>query len=438
LTRLAGHSLFREGAPYQGLAGAQEQVGRVSVAGPGRARCSCSVKSGRLATAAARRAWHREHKDAVRNLAARQDALGSPVRTVSIVVEENAPVAGYVVHFSGFGEDVEHIVSPRKYRGERIVDLTLQAIEVLLGLEAIQGLPFALKVLGGATRQRLAAALHLLPATWTVSSRPPSGEATARGRELLMHQAQDLPAEPDFFRRSFDSRGKRIVRVSADASSRMLDYKVDGVPMAESSTGWVIWDLKKRAAQIGHRRLPNAPARVDLAELHAIEHALRAVTDHPAARDTNIGRIVVTSDSASAIRLLYPGRGNEEPIVCSIRALTAAIPVPVEFEWIKGHDSNSGNVIANALARNALKNRASDEDKAKSLAAIEKNLQNAIEDAAIARRDLQINEMDQARARRVAEATEAASVPPAPITKAIEAAASLYLAARRSIPDPAA
>lgn len=55
--RLAGHTLHSEGRLF-------DLHGYPQCCGP--AVCSCGATSGNLHTAAARKRWHREHKDAVR------------------------------------------------------------------------------------------------------------------------------------------------------------------------------------------------------------------------------------------------------------------------------------------------------------------------------------------------------------------------------------
>jgi hypothetical protein len=63
MSRVAGHSLEREGAAY-----VVDDRGRVvrqamnTVGGYGRALCSCGQMSDMLGSGAARKAWHREHK----------------------------------------------------------------------------------------------------------------------------------------------------------------------------------------------------------------------------------------------------------------------------------------------------------------------------------------------------------------------------------------
>lgn len=55
-TRLAGHELRNEGRVYDGIHLVRE----------GASRCSCGEWSPLLPSSAARKRWHREHKDAIR------------------------------------------------------------------------------------------------------------------------------------------------------------------------------------------------------------------------------------------------------------------------------------------------------------------------------------------------------------------------------------
>lgn len=57
--RLAGHTLPNEGR----VRDAAGWLGN----GPGRARCSCGERSPNLSSTAARKLWHRDHKDDIRN-----------------------------------------------------------------------------------------------------------------------------------------------------------------------------------------------------------------------------------------------------------------------------------------------------------------------------------------------------------------------------------
>jgi len=65
IDRLVGHALFNEGAPF-------DNNGRRIWPGndpypQGRGQCECGEKSAVEVSAAARKRWHREHKQAVRN-----------------------------------------------------------------------------------------------------------------------------------------------------------------------------------------------------------------------------------------------------------------------------------------------------------------------------------------------------------------------------------
>lgn len=61
--RLAGHNLADEGAAFEMVQGRAVRVRPNSVAGTGFAICGCGVHSPILDSGAARRAWHRAHKD---------------------------------------------------------------------------------------------------------------------------------------------------------------------------------------------------------------------------------------------------------------------------------------------------------------------------------------------------------------------------------------
>ena len=71
--RVPGHALDSEGAPFSSPGcrnGSCVGIPRVmklnqywgSVGGDGHGKCSCGAESDHLASGAARRAWHREHK----------------------------------------------------------------------------------------------------------------------------------------------------------------------------------------------------------------------------------------------------------------------------------------------------------------------------------------------------------------------------------------
>lgn len=67
-TRLPGHSLLWKGGPHHGDGGRIVYGYYGGVGGTGRAKCSCGAMSPVLASAYKRRAWHREHKHALRPL----------------------------------------------------------------------------------------------------------------------------------------------------------------------------------------------------------------------------------------------------------------------------------------------------------------------------------------------------------------------------------
>jgi len=67
MNRLRGHGLQREGAPHDVLGNLVVKGGYVARGGDGRALCSCGSVSGVLPSSYARRAWHRQHKEEVRN-----------------------------------------------------------------------------------------------------------------------------------------------------------------------------------------------------------------------------------------------------------------------------------------------------------------------------------------------------------------------------------
>lgn len=64
-TRLAGHELRDEGAPYDGR-GRKIWQNRWTTSGRGRAKCSCGALSPELPSGTQRKAWHRAHKAEVR------------------------------------------------------------------------------------------------------------------------------------------------------------------------------------------------------------------------------------------------------------------------------------------------------------------------------------------------------------------------------------
>lgn len=65
-----GHGLAFEGAPFKRVAdGASvkaERVGWQGTGGEGRALCGCGAMSGVLGSGAARKRWHRDHKNQVK------------------------------------------------------------------------------------------------------------------------------------------------------------------------------------------------------------------------------------------------------------------------------------------------------------------------------------------------------------------------------------
>lgn len=75
--RLPGHTLRDEGAPFSApscdLDRCAEAFGVKNVApyggisGPGHATCSCGEQSDHRPSGAARRRWHRQHKNDIRN-----------------------------------------------------------------------------------------------------------------------------------------------------------------------------------------------------------------------------------------------------------------------------------------------------------------------------------------------------------------------------------
>ena len=76
-TRLAGHTLLREGKPHsidgclncEAIARHEESTKTVGLRGfLGHGRCSCGDASECLSTDAERKRWHTDHKDEVRRL----------------------------------------------------------------------------------------------------------------------------------------------------------------------------------------------------------------------------------------------------------------------------------------------------------------------------------------------------------------------------------
>ena len=62
-TRLPGHELYSEGAPFDAKG---RRVGWMGTSGVGRGKCSCGAMSLELTSANKRKAWHRAHKDEIR------------------------------------------------------------------------------------------------------------------------------------------------------------------------------------------------------------------------------------------------------------------------------------------------------------------------------------------------------------------------------------
>jgi hypothetical protein len=62
VTRIAGHALRHEGAPFDRDGHLIYSGGFISSSGVGRARCECGTMSEVLQSANQRKAWHRQHK----------------------------------------------------------------------------------------------------------------------------------------------------------------------------------------------------------------------------------------------------------------------------------------------------------------------------------------------------------------------------------------
>lgn len=60
-TRLAGHGLIAEGWPYIGT-----EVRKSHRSGHGMGKCECGTMSPMLPSTAARKRWHRDHKQEIR------------------------------------------------------------------------------------------------------------------------------------------------------------------------------------------------------------------------------------------------------------------------------------------------------------------------------------------------------------------------------------
>lgn len=68
-TRLSGHELIWEGAPHEKRANgtfSRRGPSWSGVGGTGHGVCTCGASSGELASGAARKQWHREHKQQIR------------------------------------------------------------------------------------------------------------------------------------------------------------------------------------------------------------------------------------------------------------------------------------------------------------------------------------------------------------------------------------
>ena len=69
MSRLSGHELQYEGAPYDAK-GRPVNTLYGGSAGDGRAKCSCRALSPVLSSANKRKQWHREHKETMRAMQA--------------------------------------------------------------------------------------------------------------------------------------------------------------------------------------------------------------------------------------------------------------------------------------------------------------------------------------------------------------------------------
>lgn len=68
MSRLAGHELISEGAPYDAKGRPAYPVrSGYSTGGTGRGKCSCGALSDVLDSGAKRKGWHRGHKDEIQN-----------------------------------------------------------------------------------------------------------------------------------------------------------------------------------------------------------------------------------------------------------------------------------------------------------------------------------------------------------------------------------
>lgn len=64
VTKVRGHALLQEGAPFNADGRTANPAG--GTGGYGQARCECGATSGTLSSGSERRAWHREHKALIR------------------------------------------------------------------------------------------------------------------------------------------------------------------------------------------------------------------------------------------------------------------------------------------------------------------------------------------------------------------------------------
>lgn len=67
-TRLSGHELESEGAPYRTIVGLKKpfKANVTGTGGMGFGLCSCGARSGDLMSGNKRKAWHRAHKEEIR------------------------------------------------------------------------------------------------------------------------------------------------------------------------------------------------------------------------------------------------------------------------------------------------------------------------------------------------------------------------------------
>lgn len=78
MSRMPGHELIREGAPFE--ADGRDSYPARWGSGTGCGRCSCGALSEVLTSGAARKNWHRGHKDSIAatGLSTDADAKGAP------------------------------------------------------------------------------------------------------------------------------------------------------------------------------------------------------------------------------------------------------------------------------------------------------------------------------------------------------------------------